>query len=288
MRKLSTPMPLKPHEGTSKHIVTYGGVQAYRLTDGVDMQQGQQISQSVSSYTPSEVGVQLLMAKSTLRRSPDPELQRRAGRIMSAAYDKFEDKDGCNIMDSFTTSRGGAGTIMSPGLVVSAVTGLAVSNDVADPEEVPGPIYGVFHPCSLAALAGRLRGLSSGYDITAAAAPGSLYSPNTVGGAVAKNADQGIGAELLKRGPKALTSIMGVPIYVDANIAVDASSDAKNAIFSKEALVYVSEMEPTPDPDDDPSARAIEMNLVGSYIYGGYNLSKYGCEVYCDASIPTS
>ena len=55
-----------------------------------------------------------------------------------------------------------------------------------------------------------------------------------------------------------------------ANIPV-SSNAANGGVFSKEGLIYVSEVEPVMEPEeDDKSLRGIELNLWGSYVWGTY------------------
>ena len=50
-RSCATRSNLKPHEGRSKNINTYGRFIAYDLSDGVDMAQSQQLSDTTTTFT---------------------------------------------------------------------------------------------------------------------------------------------------------------------------------------------------------------------------------------------
>lgn len=287
VRRLATSMPLKANTGTAVNVINYGRLAAYGLSDGVDMAQAQDLADTTTSYTPAEVGVQVILAKTALRRNPNPALMRQVGRIMHSAYDKKEDADGCAQFASFTPAVGSAATIMSIGHFLAMDAELRVGHSTSLPEPAPDPKAAVFHPCSIAALAGRTAGFAAGWDITAAAAPGTAYTPNSVAGNVVKT-DSSFSDDIVRRGPKSIATIMGCSLYGDANISVDGSGDAIGAMFSKEGLIYVPEMEPAMVEDDDPSLRGVEENLVGSYCYGVYRSSAYGCKGTFDATIPTS
>ena len=85
-------------------------------------------------------------------------------------------------------------------------------------------------------------------------------------------------------------SISGATLKLDANLTVDSSGDAHGAASSKEGLIFVEEVTPRLDPDkSDASMRgAVELNLWGSFVWGLYRSSAYGCEMYHDASLPSS
>ena len=84
-RSIATRFDLKPHEGTSKNILNYNRVVAFNLDDGVDMQQAQQLADTNTVYTPGEVGVQVMLPGSTMRRVADPDLLKRTGRMLNNA-----------------------------------------------------------------------------------------------------------------------------------------------------------------------------------------------------------
>ncbi len=284
VKKLATHYNLKPHTGTSYEVRTYGSLSAYALTDGVDMAQAQALSDATSSYTPSEVGVQVIVANTTLRRTADPELYKNIGRMMRSAYNRKEDSDGVTQFDSFTTSIGGAATVLGIGHILSARSSLRVGNSNATPEPAPEPIYAVFHPGQLHTILGRLipLGQNAGGGTAYGVADGA-HNGKVPGAGRTDMSDQ-----ILRRGKDAVGSLFGVPIYEDANITVDGNNDAKGAMFSKAGLIQVVEFEPSEAVDEDKSLRAKEVNIVGSYTWGLYRPAAFGVEIFADASLPTS
>ena len=115
IRSTATMMTLKPHEGTTKNIINYSRVQAFNLTDGVDINQAQTLSDTKTSFTPGEVGVQVILGGRTMTRIQDPDLLSRTGRILNTAYDLKEDQDGAGQYTSYTTigATGTAGSGMT-------------------------------------------------------------------------------------------------------------------------------------------------------------------------------
>lgn len=281
VRRLATRYTLEPHTGTSKIILNYGRVTAYAQTDGVDTAQGQALSDTQSTYTPSETACQVILAGSTLRRVADPDLLRRTGRILENAYALKEDQDGTAQFSSFTTSIGAANAVIGVGLHMAAVTRLQYGSNRANPEPAPEPWFACYHPCTLHAILGRLVPLTDvpvGTNVYTGTAAGATAGPGRSG----ELSDQ-----ILRRWK--VKELGGVPVIPTANIAVDSSDDATNAVFSREGLIYISEVEPHLATDKDASMRdAVELTYWGSYGYGVYRPAAYGVALVADATQPTA
>lgn len=291
IRSTATSMTLKPHEGTTKNIINYGRVQAFNLTDGVDINQAQTLSDSKTSLTPAEVGVQAILGGRTMARIQDPDLLARTGRILNNAYDLKEDQDGAVQFQSFA-ALGATGQVISPGHLAAANGRLSVGNAFSSssgPEPAPGPWYAVIHPLSAVALAGRLTPFATTpAGGTAYGAAGGAHAGTSVTVGVDTG---GLGASIIREGISALGMVSGTTVKQDANIPLASTGvDATSAAYSKEGLIYVSEIDPQLDPDtSDKSMRgAVELNLWGSYVWGLYRPTQYGVGLTFDASMPTS
>ena len=285
-RSAATFNPLKPHEGRSKNINNYGRVVAYDLADGVDMQQAQQLSDTTSIYTPNEVGVQVVIPGSTLRRGADQSMLKRVSQMMNNAYDLKEDQDGGLQMVNFTPIMGVAGNILGVGEYFGGVSRLMIGNNRSNPEPPPKPYFIIDHPLKLAALAGRMLPMGS------TSAGGSVYTPATVANNLTVGPSYGDGNsdDIRKQHINALGMLFGCTVKHSANLIPDANDDVSGGIFSQEGLLYVSELEPQNDPDDsDKSLRgAIELNYWGSYVWGTWRPAAYGVEILGDASLPAA
>ncbi len=285
-RSCSTMYKLQPHDGVSKNVNNYGRAIAFDLADGVDMQQAQQLSDTTTTYTPGEVGVQVMLPGSTMRRIADPDLLRRTGRILNAAYDLKEDQDGALQMVSFTGTMGVAGAVIGPGEFYGAATKLMLGNSLANPEPPPEPYYTVHNPVVLAVLAANL------VPFTDVPTGTTRYTSVTVttGRTVMGGGNGEIGQGVIKEHIGYLGQLFGTTVKKSANVIPDASDDAHGGTFSKEGLVYVSELEPRMDNDtSDKSLRgAVEVNVWGSYVWGVYRAGNYGIEVIGDCLLPAS
>ena len=285
VRNHCTVMPLEPHTGLSKIVEHYGRVLAYNLPDGQDMSQAQALADFQDSYTPGEVGVQVLVANTTVRRVADPNLYSRIGRIMANAYELKVDQDGTAQFASFTIALGANGTILQPGHILAAVTQLSVGGSVTAPEPAPGPYAAVFHPCAMAVVAARLVPMTDVPTGTNAYTPtgnkGVTVGPGRGGSELAEEI-------ITAGGPAAVGSLFGANVYRDANCTIVASTNAQNCVYSEEGLMYVPEFEPYIDPDRSPSGRFTEINIIGSYIFGVYRAAAYGALITSDCTLPTS
>ena len=285
MRSCATDMPLMPHTGPTKNILNYGRVVAFNVADGVDGSQAQTLADANTTATPGEVLVQVLLAGSTMRRAPDTALLTRTGRIMHAAYDLKEDSDGTAQLPSFTPILGSESTVIGIGYLYAGAARLGIGNDRSNPEPAPEPWFCVLHPLQVGIIAARLTPLNAvpaGTTAAAAAAAGDFVSTGYAGG--------GLQEQILRRGINAIGRLQNALVKWDANIAVASDDGASGAMFSKDGLIYVTEVEPRMDPDDsDKSLRgAIENNLWGSYAWTLYRPANYGVELLFDAALPTS
>lgn len=283
-RSCATRMDLKPHEGRSKNVNNYNRVVAFDIADGVDTQQAQQLADTTTTYTPGEVAVQVLLPGSTMRRVADPDLLGRTGRMLAAAYDLKEDQDGGLQMVNWTPIMGATSRSVGAGEYLGAVQRLSIGNSLANPEPPPEPYFIVDHTIKLGTLVAKLTPLSDVPTGTSVYVATSAASGGTVGpGGNANSSDY------IKRGIGALGSFWGATVKKSANLIGDGV-DASGGAFSKEGLIYVSELEPRSDPDtSDKSLRgAVELNYWGSYVWGTYRPANYGCEIRGLITLPTA
>ncbi len=285
-RSVATRMDLKPHEGRSKLVNNYNRVVALDIADGVDAQQAQQLADTTTTYTPGEVIVQVLLPGSTMRRVADPDLLRRTGRMLNSAYDLKEDQDGALQMVNWTPIMGVAGAILAPGEYLGALQRLSIGNNRANPEPPPMPYFVVDHPIKLGVLAARLIPLGDNPDGNVGFDPGTVASNQ----GVASGAGGALSDAILKQGIGALGQFWGATVKKSANMIPDGDDDVSGGAFSREGLIYVSEVAPRTDADtSDKSLRgAVELNTWGSYVWGLYRAGAYGVELLGDASMPVA
>lgn len=287
VKPTATKYRLMPGKGSSYNVNNYERVVAYDLSFGVDMAQAQELADDRSSYTPGEVGVQVILSGQALRQSADRSLESNTAKMLNNAWQLKEDSDGCAQFASFTGTLGSAGTVISPGHAEAAASRLRIGNNRANPEPAPKPWHAVIHPLSVSVLRGRIIPYGSTPGGAAAYGANTGANAGVTTGPSAAASDFTI--RMMKEGPGSLGQYAGLMVREDANISVDASDDAVNGFYSTEQLVYVEEVAPRLDPDmSDKSMRgAVEMNLWGSYAWGTYRPQLAVAGTF-DASLPTS
>lgn len=282
--KVADKHPLEANSGRSKNILNYDRFTADDLVDGQDITRSQSLADANTAYTPNEVGLKVLIPKTTLRRVADTSLLRKVGRMMENAYRLKEDSDGCTQFTSWTPIVGGAGTVLGVGHIQAASSRLDIGSNRANPEPYgQGRKVGILHPLHLHHIAMRLIPLT---DVPVGT---NVYTGVANGATVGPGRDGSMADSILRDGAQSVGRLGGVTLYVDANIAVDSSDDASGAVFDPEGFIFVSEMEADLNQKtDDPSARSIEIVGVGSYAWGLYRPGASGCEVLGDATLPTA
>lgn len=282
MRPLMTQVSLQEGKGRSYNRTNYGRAVAQSITDGVDMQQQQDLSDAGTSYSPNMVGVQILLIKPTWRRSADPDFEGNVAKIMENAYSLKEDQDACSIATSFTTQMGGATTVLGVGHATAAETKLRMGNSLTTPEPVVGDINMVLHPCSYHAVAMRMVPLT---DVPTGT---NVYATTSAGATVGAGRNDGLADEILKLGRQAVKMLGGAKVYQDANVTAGSNSGYHSLAFGRDGAVFCSEWEPTMEVETDASLVGRELNMVGSYAVGVYRPAAYGIDMYFDATLPTA
>ncbi len=277
---------LKRHTGTSWIRNNYGRVIAYDLDEAADMNQAQSLSDQATVITPAEVGAQVVIPGSTLRRVADASLESRVAEMLNNAYSLKEDQDGAAQMSSWTsTALGTTSTVIGISHVFAAAARLGVGSSVTAPEPAPMPWNYIGHDYQLQHLVGRLMVLTDvpvGTNVyTGNGATGLTIGAGGAGG-------DGAREQMLKDGIGALTRMANMTVKKDANIPVTSSPSASGGAFSSAGLIYVSEVEPNIvlDTSDVSMRDAVEANVWGSYKFGLYRPANYGITMTFDATTP--
>ncbi len=283
-RSSSTEYTLTPHTGATKNINNYGRVLAVGLADAVDYGQAQALTDASTPATPSEIGVLMVLSGRSLSRVQDPDMLRRTARVAQRAYDLKQDTDGVNQLASFTsTAIGSTSTVASPGLFLAAAGQLGVGITSANPEPAPKPWFAITHDWSLVPVVARMIPLAT-------TPAGSTAYVAT--GAAASTRAAGAGSDsmsLLREGIGGVGSIGQILIKADANLLPDSTPGVTGAAFSKEGLIFVSEVEATMDTDQPKRLRGgAEVMVYGSYVFTNYRPANYGVPISTDASKPVN
>lgn len=259
---------LPENNGPTVTVPKYGQISTYALTDGVDMAQAQEITDSGISITPAEYGAQVMLTDMLMLTAKD-DFFRVAGRLLGESFDRQREQTLCDDFDNFSVALGSAGTAMNIGHVMAAVHSLkynAPANSTAGRggEPAPGTILGFITPATAHSLKKTLVG-----GVGAAAA--TQITPDT--------SKYTLADEFMAGGAMIKTTI---------NLNKDTSDDVKCGFLSPEAIIGVQlGAGPSAEKERDASLRAWEVNFVGRWGRAEYN-DAWGREGVFDSALPTS
>jgi len=275
MRNLVQTVDLPKGEGGNYEETELTRATAYALTEGVDMAQAQEMTDTPMNISPGEVGAQIVrtdLAEAQItRRANLPTL---LGQILGNAIITKEDVDLLSLLDGFSVALGRAGSTLTSGYIMAAAAAIRAGGQAAGaitagtPEVSDSPIYGIFNDNMMHSVNKELS-LGLATSVSGVQIPGTAYS-----------------VEVLKNA--AVRRIGGADVFIDNNIGKDASDDAKGGVFARRGLRFVRFMGgPKMEPERDASGRWTEMNIVVVYGTGEYK-DAWGREMLFDAASPTS
>ena len=284
--QISRNIPLGPGEGPTVYLNNYSRVLALGVSDGQDVVNAQQLADAQTSGSPSEVAAQVVLSGATIRRTADRSIHANTSKILDRAVKLKREQDAAAQLPSFVPIVGSAGTVISPGGVAAAVARVEIGDSRANPEPYDD-INIVLHPFHMLVLGGRI------VPYTDVPTGTNVYGVNTgahLGVTVGLGSSAGsLSDQIIRKGPRAIAQLQGHPIWLSANIAIDASDDGSGAVFDRTGLNFCNEVAPTMVEDRDPSMRgAVELTEWTSYTWFLYRSSNSGCELLYDASTPTS
>lgn len=255
-------------QGGSVNIPKYGTVNTVALSEGIDMAQAQEITDTGLAITPAEFGAQVVITDLQLMTTKD-EFFRVAGKVLGDSFDRQREQTLCDDMDNFSVALGSAGTALNLGHVMAAYASVkynTTANGAAGRggEPAPDPVYGFLTPAMIHSL-----------------------KKTMVGGIGAVGNTQVVPA-LDRADYQDQFNAAGVNIRGTINFNKDTSDDVKGGIISKEALIGVQlGSGPDAEKERDASLRAYEVNFVGRWARAEYN-DAWGREALFDSALPTS
>ena len=272
VRKTIEVETLPENMGPSYYLPKYGQVSTFALTDGIDMAQAQQITDTAMTLTPAEFGAQVVLTDLMMMEARDKFMD-VASKILRDSFDRQQDQTLCDDMDNYSISPGSAGTSLTLGHLMGAVAAISDAGRAADGtagrggEIAPTPYYAVLTPPQIHSLNKTMTG-----GIGSAGA--TSITPET-------ERANGFGGQFTIPG-------IGVTVVSDTNFQKDANDDVKGGVYSKMAQILVElGKAPSVEPQRDASMRATELNYVGRWARGEYN-DNWGREMLFDSARPSS
>ena len=267
-------------QGPSVNIPKYGTVSTYALTEGVDMAQAQQITDTMMTITPAEFGAQVVVSDLNLMQAKD-SLLRVFGKILAESFDRQQDQTLCDDFDSFSVALGADGTVLTVGHLMAAgaqLRGQRAADGTAGRggEMAPGPYVAVITSSHNHSLQKTLVGHVAGAVVQASGGTASMGEAPNMGNTGSANR-----VEFTIPG-------LGMQVKIDDNINKATDDTAKGAVFSPQATILVEHgAGPDVEKERDASLRAWELNFVGRWARGEYN-DGWGREMLFESARPTS
>jgi N4-gp56 family major capsid protein len=258
MRGLVKNYSLAPTQGKTIQVPIYPLQTAASLTEGDDFS-NTAVSTDVASFTVGQVGLMTMVTDLAVNASAS-NVVADLGRLFGEAVARKIDTDLMAQFANFTTNTvGSSSTVITPALVMQAITKLRAQGVSAD------GIVAVLHP-------------NIAYDLKSAL----TTTGNTAfsGGAFGDVAN-----EAMRMGY--IGQLFGVPVFESANvplIAGGAAGDYLGGVFHRDALGFglMRDIQ----IETQRRARAIGTDVVCSAMYGtGVVYEQYGVNATFDASI---
>jgi len=241
---------------------------AYELTEGVDMDQAQQLTDTLLTVSPVEYGVQVIYTR-LAQRTRSESTAALISRAITDALKKKQDTVGTVMMDGFETTLGSGTGTATRGYLGAAMA--LIRGNATEPSNEP--VSCVLHPYCYNDLVDQIADMG----IPAGSTIASFTAPFNVGVG-------GLPEEFARK--YVVGRVANMPIVTDANIAL-TSNTAKGAAFTKRALVYAELWGIDVQPQKDESLRGTEMNGTMCFAYGE-RTDLSGTELYLAATAPSS
>ncbi len=247
--------------GLSWQEITYAALIAQDITENTDLDNPQQLSDTLLTITPNVTGIETFITDRVRARISKIGFA-KIGSLGQNAIQRKKDEDGLTLFASgATTSEPGAGATMTSSYVASAKYN--ISSNTTEPGNPP--YYWVAHGFQLKDIFDEL-----------------------VAGVGTYIMDEGPTARVFQEGFR--MPIAGVSVFEDGNIAIDSSADAVGGVFAKEALILVQ----------GRSSRIVDVRNekrggggwhvyhYDEYAYGQRNAGVWDYRMKSDATAPTS
>ena len=257
---------LDENTGTVWNEVAMSKLSAQAVTENTELDNPQQMEDTLMSITPTVIGVHTVITDSVaLRISANAYAQ--TGSLAQNAIERKKDEDGLTAIDGATTSLGDSNALDSGTIAAAAYR---ITSNTTEPAPANAPINAVFHGFSLKDIDDEL--INAGLDTTT-----GQGAPLTMGVAVEAYQNRYRG------------TIAGARLYEDGNLTI-VSDLAKGGVFSQMALVLVEGRSPYIETKRLPElgGGATAMYHYDEYAYGERGSGQWLYEVKSDAALPTS
>lgn len=231
-------------------------VTAETVADGVDYSNATSFGKSsVGTLTPAEAIAQVILTDQNVETDPDGARNDAALELGAAIATKI-DEDLVDLFASFSTDKGDGAN------ATATLTNLASAVAVLRNRSVPGGVKAVLHPYHW-------------HDIWL-----ELGRPAATYPSMEELTTQALRDYFMN-------SLLGMQVFVSAQIDVDGSDDAVSGIFHPMALALDTRRPYRLEPERDASLRAWELNGTAGYAVGLGPRPTFGVKFTADATEPS-
>lgn len=245
--------------GLTWNEVKMAQLTAQTINETTELDNPQQISDTLFSVTPTSVGIQTRITDRVAARI-SKNAYAKIGSLAQNAIQRKKDEDGLQVLDGFgTTYPGSGGSTLTSGHIAAAMA--LIQGNATEPGNPP--FRCVLHPYQIKDIEDELT-----------AGIGTVTIP------------EGLSARVFTEGFLGL--IAGAQLYADGNISI-SGNEAKGGVFAEEAIVLVQGRAPRAVAvrKEHIGAGATDIFLYDEYAYGERQ-DAWGVEIYSDATAPTS
>ena len=260
MQQLVDKDRLDENSSLSWKEVAFEKLTAQNVNEDTELDNPQALSDSAITVTPTVVAIHTVITDRVRARLSKKALG-QIGPLAQNAMERKKDIDGLTVLDSFTSTNPGAGNTLTSGNLRSFAS-VVRTGDNTEPSRPPYRI--VLHSYQIKDIEDELAGVVGSFPI-----------------------EDGLTARVFKEGFRGMVG--GAQIYEDDNITIDASADAKGAVFAQRAILLIQGRGPRAITirNEKLGGGADELIMYDEYAYG-VRLNAWGYEVYSDATEPTS
>jgi len=266
---------LSENTGTVWNEVSMAKLSAQAVTEATELDNPQQMSDTLLSITPTVIGVHTVLTdRVAIRISANAFAQ--TGSLAQNAIERKKDEDGLTAIDGASTEMGSAGVALDTSLIAHAV--YRITSNTTEPAPASSPISAVFHGFQLADIDDQLT------THAIATHTGGLISDASALGAVLTS---GIAAETFQNKYRGM--IGGARLYEDGNLSIDSLDDAKGGVFSQQGIILVEGRSPYVETKRMPElgGGATALFHYDEYAYGERSSGNWLVEVHMDATEPS-
>lgn len=251
---------LEEGTGLNWEEISLGQLSTTAVTENTELNNPQQIADTLLSVTPVVTGIQVRMTDRVYRRLSKKVIA-QTGKLAGNAMERTKDQDYLATLDASSNSAPGTGVTLTSGHILAYVRRMT-SN--ANESALGDNIYVVLHGNQIHDLQTELVSV------------GTYPNPS------------GMSEEAYRKG--FMGSIGGAMVYEDGNITVDSGNDAKGGVHSRMAIIGVqghtlkSEKKRLPEI----GGGADDIFMYDEYAFAERSAGNWLFEVYSNASAPTS